>query len=390
MQSYARNRILVNARMGYGQPGHREGREGTLGSSDQDGASGGPADIGPRVVTMRDIATAAGVSQSTVSRVLSGAPSSVSIGTDTRERILEVADRLNYRPNPLARGLRGASTMLLGVIVRDIMDPFFAAAVEAVTTHARRRGYNVVLGQAHGRADEAILLRSVLETRHCDAILVLGDMGDQPRLVEDLVASPIPTVALWHGSPQRGIETVNVDNKAGVEQALDLFVSMGHSRIALISGRPLGDIQARRAAFLEFMSAHGLAVPDAYLVSTRNDAGSGSAAMRVLLKGEEPPTAVLATTDVLAIGALHGAHEAGLGVPEGVSVAGFDDIAIAAYSVPALTTVRMPVAEMASLAVGLAVDRAEGRQPASKGPYLLAPKLVVRRSVGPPISTARR
>src|SRR6188508_3430456 len=132
------------------------------------------ADERPRSVpTMRDIAVAAGVSQSTVSRVLNDVPTRVPIAPDTQERVRATARRLGYRPNPLARGLRGASTMLLGVIVRDIVDPFFSGAIEAVTRAATSYGYNVVLGHAHGRADEAILLRSVLETRHVDAILVL-------------------------------------------------------------------------------------------------------------------------------------------------------------------------------------------------------------------------
>lgn len=341
-----------------------------------------------RVVTMRDIATAAGVSQSTVSRVLSGSPSSVSIGADTRERINEVAARLGYRPNPLARGLRGAATMLLGVIVRDIMDPFFAAAVEAVTTHARRRGYNVVLGQAHGRADEAIALRTVLETRHCDAILVLGDMGDQPRLIEDLLASPMPTVALWQGSPLPGIATVNVDNEAGVNMALEHLTSFGHERIALIAGRPLGDIQARRAAFLSFVASRALPVPDLHVVPARNDAESGAAAMRSLLEAPEPPTAVFATTDVLAIGCLHAADVAGWSVPRDISVVGFDDIPMAAFTVPALTTIRMPVTEMSARAVDLAVDEAEGGSSGDVAPHVLTPKLIVRRSVEGPRSSA--
>jgi DNA-binding LacI/PurR family transcriptional regulator len=376
--------MLVNARRRPPSPDDRHAQDpeaqGYMGHEEAGAATTRPA----HVVTMRDIAAAAGVSQSTVSRVLSGSPSSISISTETRERILEAAERLGYRPNPLARGLRGAATMLLGVIVRDIMDPFFAAAVEAVTTHARRRGYNVVLGQAHGRADEAIVLRSVLETRHCDAILVLGDMGDQPRLIEDLQASPMPIVALWQGSALPGIATVNVDNQAGVVQAMEHFVSFGHERIALIAGRPLGDIQARRSAFLAFMAARGLAVPEHHLVPVRNDAGSGAAAMRGLLRLDEPPTAVLATTDVLAIGALHAADEAGWIVPEDVSVAGFDDIPMAAFAVPALTTVRMPVTEMAAQAVDLAVDHAEGGPAAAGTPYVLAPTLIVRRSVGKP------
>src|SRR5262245_34371758 len=154
---------------------------------------------------MHDIARVSGVSQSTVSRVLNDAVTTVPIAAITRERVLEVADRLGYRPNPLARGLRGAKTMLIGIIVREIADPFFAPAVEAVSVHARERSYNVVLGSAHSRADEAIELHAVLETRHCDAIIVLGDMRDQPRLLDDLAAANVPVVALWQGDAMAGI-----------------------------------------------------------------------------------------------------------------------------------------------------------------------------------------
>ena len=145
------------------------------------------------------------MSQSTVSRVLNGTPTAVPIAEATRERVLAVAQDLGYRPNPLARGLRGASTMLLGVIVRDITDPFFAGAIEAVTVEASRRGYNVVLGHAHARPTRRSRCGRVLEARHCDAIVLLGDMGDQPRLIEDL-AGALPVVALWQGSrPTNGI-----------------------------------------------------------------------------------------------------------------------------------------------------------------------------------------
>ena len=163
-------------------------------------ASREPSAGADRSVTMRDIARATGLSQSTVSRVLNRTPTVVPIAEKTRERVIATAKQLGYRPNPLARGLRGASTMLLGVIVRDITDPFFAGAIEAVTVEASRRGYNVVLGHAHARADEAIALWGVLEARHCDAIVLLGDMRDQPRLIEDLAGRARPVVALWQGS----------------------------------------------------------------------------------------------------------------------------------------------------------------------------------------------
>ena len=140
----------------------------------------------PSVTTMRDIAAAAGVSQSTVSRVLNDVSTRVPIAAETRERVVLTARRLGYRPNPLARGLRGAPTMLLGAVVRDFSDPFFAGAIETLAVEAMGRGYNVVLGHAHGRLEEDISLPAVLETRHCDAIVLLGDMQDQPQLLEDL------------------------------------------------------------------------------------------------------------------------------------------------------------------------------------------------------------
>ena len=187
---------------------------------------------GRRPVTMSDLAREAGVSQSTVSRVLNEAPFSIQISEDTRDRVLAAASRLGYRPNPLARGLRGAPTMLLGVIVRDITDPFFAGAIEAVTMAASGQGYNVVLARAHGHADEAIALRSVSETRHVDAILLLGDMTDQPRLIRDLQGDHVPVVALWQGNAVHDLPSVSVDNAFGIAQVLDHLKELGHRRIA--------------------------------------------------------------------------------------------------------------------------------------------------------------
>ena len=177
--------------------------------------------------TMRDIAEATGVSQSTVSRVLSGTPTAVPIAEATRKRVMEAARRLGYRPNPLARGLRGAPTMLLGVIVRDITDPFFAGAIEATSLEANKRGYNVVLGHAQQSAEEAEALTSILEARHCDALLFLGDLRDRPGLIEELQNTSIPVVALWHGSRESGIPTVSVDNKSGIAAVVDHLVEPG-------------------------------------------------------------------------------------------------------------------------------------------------------------------
>jgi DNA-binding LacI/PurR family transcriptional regulator len=333
-----------------------------------------------RPVTMQDIARAAGVSQSTVSRVLNDAPTSVPIAVETRERVREVAERLGYRPNPLARGLRGARTMLLGVIVREIMDPFFSMAIEAISAEALARGYNVVLGIAHGKADEAIALRSVLETRHCDAILLLGEMRDEAKFLEDLRASQTPVIALWHGTELEGVPTVNIDNRAGIVAALDHLVELGHTRIGFIGGRPLGDIRERRTAYFEHLADRGLDTPDEYVQNTTNDPGGGDQALRLLMGLETPPTAVVCSTDHLATGVLYAAAGLGLSVPGDLSVVGFDDIPMASYTIPPLTTVRMPIAEMSAAAARLAMDQPSDGE--AREDYVAAPSLVVRESTG--------
>ncbi len=336
-----------------------------------------------RPVTMRDVARAVGVTQSTVSRILNNAPLAVPVAPQTRERVLEAARRLGYRPNPMARALRGAPTMLLGAIVRDITDLFFAGAIEAVSTAARQRGYNVVLGHAHGRATEAFVLAAMLEARQCDALLVLGDMRDQPSLIEDLRASSVPVVALWQGSELHGICSVNVDNAAGIVSAIGHLRDLGHRRIAFLGGRPLGDIRERQRAFVDSFNKGEL--PRGYVRHVANSPSDGAAALQALMRLRASPTAIVASTDVLAAGVLHGAAALGMRVPDDLSVVGFDDISIAPYLVPALTTVRMPTAAMAEAAVSLAVQMAsvEGQE-RSPQVRLFRPELVVRASTAPP------
>jgi DNA-binding LacI/PurR family transcriptional regulator len=322
--------------------------------STRETADGRPVGRG-RPTTMRDIATETGVSRSTVSRILNDAPLSVPIAAGTRARVLAAARDRGYRPNPLARALRGAPTMLLGAIVRDITDPFFAGAIEAVSVEARKRDYNIVLSHAHAEATEAYALATMLEARQCDAILLLGDMGDQPRLLDDLRDAYVPVVALWQGSELDLIPAVNVDNRSGIASAISHLVALGHRRIAFVGGRLLGDIRERQAAYAEAMIELLGDVPPGYVQLVSNTPADGEIAFRALMQQSPVPTAVVASTDVLALGVLRGALVTGVRVPDQLSVVGFDDIPMASFSVPALTTVRMPMAEMAAAAIELAI-----------------------------------
>jgi DNA-binding LacI/PurR family transcriptional regulator len=338
------------------------------------------------VSTMRDIARVAGVSQSTVSRVLNDAVTSVPIAADTRARVLKAAEELGYRPNPLARGLRGAPTMLMGAVVRDFSDPFYAGAIEALAVEAMGHGYNVVLGHAQGRLDEGIALTTVLETRHTDAIVLLGDMQDQPRLLDDLRRSTVPVVAMWQGSSPLEFPTAEPDDRAGIRAGLEHVVGLGHTRIAFVSAHLQGDFRQREDAYVEFMTERFGGVPDGYLQRVENTLAGGEEALRALFALREPPTAVSTSTDLVAIGALHAAHMIGAAVPERLSVVGFDDILIAAHTVPALTTLKMPITEMVREAVGTAIRiaRDPASAPAEPVKVVFEPTLVVRESTAPP------
>jgi DNA-binding LacI/PurR family transcriptional regulator len=372
--------------MGTKEDGDRRGPGSS--SEPPDFGIGGNTNVSPRptsVPTMRDIAADAGVSQSTVSRVLNDAPTRVPIAAETRERVVLAARRLGYRPNPLARGLRGAPTMLLGAVVRDFSDPFFAGAIETLAVEAMARGYNVVLGHAHGRLEEAIALTTVLETRHTDAIVLLGDMQDQPRLLEDLRNSIVPVVALWQGSSRLEFPTVDVDDRAGIMTGLEYVVGLGHERIAFVSARLPGDNPVRQDAYIDFMKERFGGVPPGHLREVPNTLAGGEAALRSLLGLGEPPTAVVASTDLVAVGVLHAAYSLGRTIPDELSVVGFDDILIAAHTVPALTTMRMPMPEIVGAGVKLAIELARDTS-ASREPRITVfkPTLVVRQSTAPP------
>jgi len=332
---------------------------------------------------MKDVAAAAGVAQSTVSRVLNDAPVRISVTATTRERIHAIANELGYRPHPIARALRGAPTMQLGAVVRDITDPFFAGAVEALTIEAKKRGYSVVLGHASAKADEALALTAVLEARQCDAIVLLGDFRGERRLVADLRNTHVRVVALWHGTERRGrpFPTVGVDNRAGIHAALEHLTSLGHRHIAFVGAETWGDEQERQAAYRDYSERTGALPLKGYTQRVPNTLHGGAPAVAALLALSPRPTAILAATDTIAIGLIHAAYEFGVAVPDQLSIVGFDDIPFASATVPGLTTVRMPLAEIVAAGVELAVGdgawSSDGQEPPR---VVFKPKLIVRRS----------
>jgi DNA-binding LacI/PurR family transcriptional regulator len=333
--------------------------------------------------TLRQISQLAGVSPSTVSRILSGADFRVPIAADTRARVLRVVAEVGYTPNPLARALRGARSALVGLIVRDVSDPFFALFIEAITNEARQHGYGVVLGHARSRASEALALQETLATWHCDALILLGDLRDQPALMSHLLRSELPVVGLCQGSRAPRMPVVNVDNTVGTNLALELLYSLGHRRIAFVRGDWIfGDGRERQLAYRAFMRARHLPLRPGYVHASNNDFAGGFSAALALLKLAQPPTAIYAASDKLALGVLKGAAVCGVRVPDQLSVVGFDDIPMATYAIPSLTTVRQPVGDMARLAVesALALIGTEAGGPQKR---IVLPQLIQRESCAP-------
>jgi DNA-binding LacI/PurR family transcriptional regulator len=339
--------------------------------------------------TIRDVALMAGVAESTVSRVLTGAETPIAISDETRQRVQQAASELAYRAHPSARALRGKGTNLLGVIVREFDDAFFSRLVDALVNVARDAGYDLMLGSAKGDPEQAVALSETLDMRYCDGLLLLGDLQETPEDHSFLntLSRQVPLILVCRGSGQLVGDTpsVTMDNRLGARLVLDYLAGLGHQRIAFIGSARLGDLSERGDAYAEFMSEHFGGVPEGYRQHIENALEGGYQAMTRLLALPRPPTAIFAADDTMAIGAMKAAAEVGIAVPGDVSIAGFDDIKIAGFLHPSLTTVHQPYEEIACQSVELLLEMIRDRAIPQPAPHIrIPPELVKRDSCAPP------
>ena len=318
-----------------------------------------------RPPTIRDVAARAGVSHQTVSRVINESPR---VTEATRERVRAAIRELAFVPSPMARGLISNQTRAIGVVADDVSDHFFACMVAGAEAEARRRGYYLMIASVEPDDDEGGYLRLMLERRVEGLILARPSVPLRPR---DLQAD-VPVVAVGAGE-ERGFTVVDVDNRQGGYDATRHLLDHGHRRIATIAG-PRGWPSA--TARLE---GHRQALREAdvaELVEHAFDWGleSGHTAAARLLERGADFTALFAHSDLIALGAIRRLREAGLRVPDDVSVVGFDDLPVADYVEPALTTVHQPMRELGALAAAVVLG-------ADPGVRLLSAELVVRESV---------
>jgi DNA-binding LacI/PurR family transcriptional regulator len=334
-------------------------------------------------VTARDVAERVGVSPSTVSRVLNQQRSDM-ISEETRQRVLKTAAQLGYTPDPIARALRGKKSNLLGLIVREIADPFFARFISELSVQARELNYHLVLGHAQSDPKEALTMTSVLDTRHTDGVIVLGDLKDDEAALHEMLEGKHAVVTVCRGPSPASLYTVNTDNYAGTCELLDHLYALGHRRFGFIDGGWLGDIRERREAFLSYIEQRRLTLRPEWFQAQSNNAEGGYRAMRTLIELGERPTAVFAADDIMAIGALKAVADAGLRVPDDFSVVGFDDIDLAQFLCPALTTMRQPIDAMSERVLSLMLELINDPQLHREQTLIrIPPLLVVRQSTGP-------
>jgi LacI family transcriptional regulator len=298
--------------------------------------------------TIKDVARRAGVGIATVSRTLHN---SSRLRPETAERVRQAIKELGYRPNTYAQSLASGRSHMLGLVVSDISNPFFPGLVKGFEEVALGNGYDVFVASTnYDPARTALCVERMIE-RKLDGVAIMTSEIDR-GLTDGFARRKVPLVFLDVGKVGRGVSNVRIDYARGIAQAVGHLRELGHRRIAFISGPVnLRSALERREAFLDRLSGFGNGQPGELPIEEGNHkVDGGLQAMLRLLARHPHPTAVLASNDLTAIGALRGIRQYGLRVPEDISVVGFDDIQMAEFTEPPLTTVRLPQSEVASLA----------------------------------------
>ncbi len=329
------------------------------------------------VVTLKAVAERVQLSPGTVSAVLNNAPSSRHIPEKTRSRILAAARELNYKPNFFARTLRNKRTYTIGVIAQEIGDAYAGMVIAGIEDYVRNRNYFFVTG-IHRHNEEMFKRYSTL----------LLERGVEGVITIDLTLQqsiPVPTVAVAGHRQLGGVTNIVLDHNHAARLALEHLYDLGHRDIAVMIGDPASaDTADRWQAIQKVAQKMGIPVrPEltVQLIGQDSSPGLGYPSAKALLSRKRPFTALFAYNDISAIGAIRAIREAGLRVPDDISVIGFDDILVSAFNSPSLTTVRQPLQRMGEIAAKALISQIEDEE---KAPQEIAvePELVIRESTG--------
>lgn len=318
-----------------------------------------------------------GLSAAAISRVLNGTPAARSIPKATQDRIFQAAQELNYRPNVLARSLRRGRSMTLGVLVPEIAEGYTALVLAGLEEGLQKAGYFYLLISHHHRVEIIEHSLSMLAERAVDGLVAIDTV--LPQHLE------VPTVTISSPDAHAGVTSIVLNHQQAADESVRYLAGLGHRHIAVIKGQPFStDTEARWTATEAAARAVGLPLDARLVVQLEEDLPThepGYRAARRLLERGLPFTAMLAFNDISAIGAIRALHEAGLRVPEDVSIIGFDDIQSAAFQNPSLTTVRQPLRHMGRLAAETVIARIASQTPHEVADRIVVdPELILRES----------
>jgi len=333
--------------------------------------------------TLEEVARLAGVSRSTVSRVINNQPN---VRPQTRERVWQAIRKSGYQPHAVARSLVTNRTQIIGLVTPEtvttlFVDPFFPLLLRGATEACNTHQYQLMLSLFTGPADQQEMYQRVLRNGYLDGVIVASTSLDD-RLIPNLLRDRIPFVSVGR-YPNERVHYVDVDNVGGARIAVEHLIRLGHRRIATITGR-LDMIagEDRLSGYRQALEARRIPVEEELIVKGDFTESSGMVSMQRLLAVS--PSAVFVASDAMAIGALKALHQAGRRVPEDIALVSFDDIPIAAAVEPALTTVRQPIHHLGPMAVEVLVGLLKG-PPEAEPPIqkiILPTELVVRESCG--------
>jgi DNA-binding LacI/PurR family transcriptional regulator len=340
-------------------------------------------------VNLRMLAEHLELSQTTVSLVLNNSPSAKSIPPETRQRVMEAAQRLNYRPNYFARSLRQSRSMSVGVLAPDLSEGYFTSVMSGVVEQLTAAHYFYFTACHDWKKELIEQYPRMLVERAVDGFLLLNTPAED-------IEVPVPVVAISAHSAVENVTNIILDHHAAVELAVKHLFELGHRKIAFMRGpRAIPDSEYRWAGILEVAREIGLKIDPAHVIRIDTAGWSmkagihpmapeiGYKPMKALLEKSHDFTAIFCFNDISAIGAIRALKDAGCSVPGDVSVVGFDDIQSAAYYTPSLTTVRQPLMEMGRRGAEVLLDRIANREKEYPSEIVMAPDLIVRESTGP-------
>lgn len=326
---------------------------------------------------MSDVAKKANVSIATVSRVFS---SPETVAEETKKKVLKVVEELNYTPNVLARQLRKMETKTIVVVVPDITNIFFSRVLRGIETIARENGYRVLLGDTENDITLENEYLKTLYEKHADGLILLTARTD--RITIEKLSENYPVVLACEYLEGSNLPTVSIDNISAARKATEHLIKLGHRRIAHITG-PMNVILSRDRlkGYKQAMESYELEVDPILIQEGDFYYKTGYNLMLKLLFIENPPTAVFAANDEMAIGAIKAIQSQGLKVPEDIAIVGFDNIKMSAIFSPSLTTIGQPTYKIGEKAMNLLLDLIRGKK-LSKNQFVLDDKLIIRESCG--------